>query len=75
MLKYKVMDKEVDEKIKELKAKEKEENRLKKRLKVHSSNLSELKGELRRTIELNSMMHGLLLLLGLIMKDFIKTSK
>jgi hypothetical protein len=49
--------------------------KIEKRLKVHSSNLSELKGELRRTIELSSMTHGLLLLLGLIMKDSIKTSK
>ncbi len=69
MLKHKEMDKEIVDKIKELKTKKKEERRSKRVESTFTQAEEHFKGELRRIIELNSIMHHLLLLLGLLVKD------
>jgi hypothetical protein len=65
VLKQKVVDKEIIDKIRELKWEKDHE-----RLKVHLPKFKkQLKGELRRKIKLSSMTHDLLLVLGLLVKD------
>jgi hypothetical protein len=65
------MNKKITNKLREQKVKKGKKKGLE-GLKVHSSpKLNEhFKGKLRKRIKLNLMRHGLLLLLGLLVKDF-----
>jgi hypothetical protein len=75
-LKIKACDKKIEDKLRSKKLK-KGKRKCLKGLKVHiSSRLSEqLKGKLRKRIKLSLMRHGLLLLLGLLVKNFTITSE